>query len=135
MLTLSKAIVDYNVDSELSEYIGDNLYNTRAPSNITDNYVVFSFVGGLTDHCWKDSTPFTMENHIIQFNIYSAEDTVESAARIMRHLVNTFDHAQINWLASEYKYRRAWFTRLTTPRVLDLQDEYNVSVDYLVELK
>jgi len=112
MNELFKAVYKKFTDSTgagtLYEALDGEMYNTQAPQDATRPYAVFFLISDVPH--WTFDT--TMENALIQFNIYDENPSVVNIGNLYEKLTNLYDWAELSSTGYYSIYMKREFSNL-----------------------
>lgn len=134
MKNLTTAIYGKLTGSSLSTAVGGRVFKGVAPEGTGYPYVVYSLISDVPDYTFTE----TMEDVIIQFDIFSNTSSSTEAEDIFGYLKSLYDFCSMTITGGSLLYMRRSYAVLynedvTTPAGTETVWRY--SVDYEIKMK
>lgn len=121
-----KKFKDDTGDDSLNVALDGELYNTQAPQGAIRPYAIFFLISDIP-HWTFDAT---MENVLIQFNIYDENPSVVNVGNLYKKLTNLYD-----WTTLDIDNYHSIYMKRESSNLEQFSEIWQYSVDYRIEIQ
>lgn len=134
MKNLTTAIYGKLTGSSLSAAVGGRVFKGVAPKGTEYPYIVYSLISDVPDYTFTE----TMEDVIIQFDVFSKSSSSTEAEDLFGYLTSLYDFCSMTITGGSLLYMRRSYAVLynedvTTPA--GTETVWHYSVDYEIKMK